>query len=799
MAQRIKTVAVLGSGVMGSGIAAHLAGVGLRTYLLDIVPPEFTEADQKKGLTQDDPAFRNKFALSNIAAAKKSKPPVFYNPADAEFITAGNFDDDLDKIAECDWVVEAVIERLDIKQQLFAKLDAIRKPGCLITSNTSGLSIEGMCQGRTEDFRKNFFVTHFFNPVRFMRLLELVPGKDTDLDAMNAFAKFGADVLGKGIVYGNDTPNFIANRIGTYGLMYTLHAMIEQGFTVGEIDALFGPASGRPKSAVFRTADLVGLDTLAHVAQNCYDSLTEDECRDTFKMPQFVNDMIEKGWLGSKTKGGFYKKIDGKICVLDYNTMEYKPKESVRADSIGAARGISDVGERVKKLVNGDDRFAKLAWESTARTLIYAANRLGEIADDVFNCDRAMRWGFGWELGPFETWDAIGVPQSVERMKAEGMPVPEIVTDMLAKGVTSFYGGTAVKPLFFDVQKKEEAPMEVDPRYITLAALKEKDKVLEKNNGATLYDMDDGVMLLEFHTKMNAVDDDIIAAMHSAINKAEDEGWNGLVIGNESKEAFSAGANIFAVMMAIQMGQWEQLEKMIDSFQQATLRMRQSDIPVVTAPAGLALGGGAEIAMGGDAMRPAAELYMGLVELGVGLIPAGGGCLEMLERFMAGAPDDPSFNPLPLIQGAFMNIGMAKVCVGAEEGRTFSMLRPHDQITLNPELLFHNAKETVLGMARAGYRQPRPAKFRLPGANGYTAIQWGLDGMARGGQITQHEFKIAGMLARVLCGGDTSMRVKVGQQHILDLEREVFLKLCGEPKSQERIQHMLTKNKPLRN
>ncbi len=799
MAQRIKTVAVLGSGVMGSGIAAHLAGVGLKTLLLDIVPPEFTEADQKKGLTQDDPAFRNKFALSNIAAAKKSKPPVFYNTEDAEFIHAGNFDDDLDKIAECDWIVEAIIERLDIKQQLFAKLDAIRKPGSLITSNTSGLSIKGMCEGRTDDFRQNFFVTHFFNPVRFMRLLELVAGEETNLDAMHSFAQFGADVLGKGIVYGKDTPNFIANRIGTYGMMYLLNAMVEQDFTIGEIDALFGPASGRPKSAVFRTADLVGLDTLAHVAQNCYDSLTEDECRDTFKMPQFVLDMIDKGMLGSKTKGGFYKKIDGKICALDWKTGEYAPKEKVRADSIGAARGVEDVGKRIKTLVNGTDRFAQLAWECTAQTLIYSANRLGEIADDVVNCDRAMRWGFAWDLGPFQTWDAIGVAESCERMAKDGYEVPKLVTEMLDKGVTSFYGGTAVKPLYYDVVKKEEVPKPVDARLITLAALKEQDKVLEQNAGATMYDMGDGVLLLEFHTKMNAVDDDIIAMIHKTIDKAEDEGWNGVVIGNEGKDAFSAGANIFAVMMAIQMGQWDQLEQMINSFQQSTLRLRQSDIPVVTAPAGLALGGGAEIVMGADRVRAFAELYMGLVELGVGLIPAGGGCLELLERFMEGAPDDPSFNPLPLIQGAFMNIGMAKVCVGAEEGRKFGMLRPHDQITLNKDRLFHDAKETALGMARAGYRQPRPAKFRLPGENGATAIRWFLDGMMRGGQITEHEYLMAGKLARVLCGGDTSCRVKVGQQHILDLERETFLSLCGETKSQERIQHMLTKNKPLRN
>ncbi len=660
MAQKIKRVAVLGAGVMGSGIAAHMAGVGLETLLLDIVPPELTEEDAAKGLNQDHKVFRNKFAATSLQKATKAKPPVFYNKQDVELIQVGNFDDDMARLADCDWIVEAVTESLPIKQKLFTAVDQHRKPGCLVTSNTSGLAIKSMVDGRSEDFARHFFVTHFFNPVRFMRLLELVKGEQTDQVAYDAFSTFGADVLGKGIVHGKDTPNFIANRLAMFGMSYALHVMERDGFNVQEIDAVFGPALARPKTAIFKLADLVGIDTLVHVINNCYDNLPDDDCRDYMKVP---------GWI----------------------------------------------------------------------------------------------------------------------------------TEMVDSGKTSFYGGTEVQPQYYDLGKKDHVDLPLDERHIRLPALKEAGKVVKKNAGATIYDAGDGILLLEFHTKMNAVDNDIIAMMHETLDLAEGEGWNGVVVANEDKTCFSAGANLFAVLMAINQRMFDALETMIKELQRATLRMRQSDIPVVTAPAGLALGGGAEVAMAGDAIRAHAELYMGLVELGVGVIPAGGGCLEMVERFMAGAPDDPSFDPLPNLKGAFMNIGMAKVSVGAEEARTLGMLRPHDGITLNRDLLIHDAKQTALGMARAGYRRPRPLKFRLPGASGAAAFRWFLDGMKRGSQITEHEFKIASKLVWILCGGDTSTRVKVTQQHILDLEREAFLSLCGEPKTQERMQYMLQKNKPLRN
>jgi 3-hydroxyacyl-CoA dehydrogenase len=793
MALKIKRAAVLGAGVMGSGIASHLAGVGIKTLLLDIVPPNLSEAEKGQR------AARNRFPASALEKAVKAKPPIFYNTDDAALIEVGNFEDDLGRIGDCDWIVEAVTENIEIKRALFAKVDAARKPGSVITSNTSGLSIRSMTEGRSDDFTRCFFVTHFFNPVRFMRLLELVAGERTDRDIFAAMAKFGADRLGKGIVFGKDTPDFIANRIGVFAMMYTVHIMLRDGFSIEEIDTIFGPPTGRPKSAVFRTADMVGLDTLCHVADHCYASLTQDEMRDVFKVPDVLREMVKRGWLGQKSKQGFYQKKGEEILALDYKTLEYRPAAKIKADCIGATKNIEDVGARLKAICSGEDRLAKLAWEVMARTVIYSANRLGEIADDVINCDNAMRWGFNWELGPFETWDALGLRASVERMERENLPVPGRVKEMLGSGATSFYGGTPGKPTTFDFGARAHKELPLDPRQIRIAALKEAEKVVRKSPGATLYDMGDGVLLLELHTKMNAVDNDVVSMLHQAVDLAEAEGWNGLVIGNEHKEAFSAGANLFAVLMAINNKQWDALEKLVRDFQRANLRLRYSDIPVVVAPAGLALGGGAEMTMGGDAIRAHAELYMGLVEVGVGLIPGGGGTLAMLERFCGNLPDDPGFDPLPFLKGAFQNMAMAKVSVGAEDARKLNMLRPHDGITLNRDLLLHDAKQMVLGMARAGYRRPRPMSFRLPGASGAAAFRWFLDGMRQGHQITDHEYKIASKLAWVLCGGDTSTRVKTPQQRILDLEREAFLSLCGEPKSQERMQHMLTKNKPLRN
>lgn len=799
MARTIKRAAVLGSGVMGSGIAAHLAGVGIKTLLLDIVPPSLSEEDQKKGLTTDHKAFRNRFASSNLEKAVKGKPPVFYNVDDVGLIEVGNFDDDLAKIRDCDWIVEAVTENLEIKRALFAKVDMIRKPGSLVTSNTSGLSIASMTEGRTPDFVQNFFVTHFFNPVRFMRLLELVAGEQTDRTSLDEMARFGADRLGKGIVFGKDTPNFVANRIGVYGMQYLLHAMLRDGFSVEEVDAVFGPATGRPKSAVFRTADLVGLDTMCHVADHCYASLTSDPERDIFKVPEHLREMVKRGILGQKTKGGYYKKQGDALLAIDPKTLEYHPSAKIKSDSLGAVRGLESPGEKIKSMVNATDKYGKLAWDAIAHTLIYSANRLGEIADDVVNVDNAMKWGFNWELGPFETWDAIGVKESCERMAREGMAVPRRVSEMLEKGRASFYGGSATTPTYFDFGKLAEAPVPIDPRSIRIAALKEQNQIVKENASASLYDIGDGVLLLEFHSKMNAVDADIVSLLHGAMDIAENEGWNGIVIGNEHKESFSAGANLFFLLMAIKQGMWSAVEKLVDDFQAANLRLRQCGVPTVAAPAGLALGGGSEVMMGADAIRAHAELYAGLVEVGVGLIPGGGGTLDMLERFCGNLPDDPSFDPLPFVKGAFTAIAMAKVSVGAEDARKLGLLKPSDGVTLSRDLLIHDAKQVVLGLARAGYRPPRPMSFRLPGPNGAAAFRWFLDTMRLGSHITEHEFKIASKLAWVLCGGETSTRHKVSQQRILELEKEAFLSLCGEPKSQERMQYMLEKNKPLRN
>ncbi|MCK5797886.1 MAG: 3-hydroxyacyl-CoA dehydrogenase/enoyl-CoA hydratase family protein [Deltaproteobacteria bacterium] len=799
MARKIQRVAVLGAGVMGTGIAAHLAGAGLDVMLLDIVPPKLGAEDKAKGLTENDQTFRNKFSTSALQKALKSRPPTYHDPQDATLITVGNFDDDLEKLADRDWIIEVIVENLDIKRGLFARLDEHRAAGTLITSNTSGLKIADMVEGRSDDFKKHFFVTHFFNPVRFMRLLELVAGEDTDPEVFDDMVRFGGEILGKGIVVGKDTPNFVANRIGTYGMLYLLHAMERDDFTVEEIDAVFGPPMGRPKSAVFRTGDMVGLDTLVHVADNCYDALPDDEERDTFKVPGYLTELVKRGWLGSKTGQGFYKKVGKEISALDYKTFEYKPKQSIRAASIGAVRKIDDVGERIKAFLAQDDKYAKLAWEATAKVLIYSANRMGEIADDVANIDNALKWGFAWDLGPFETWDALGVAETVARMEKDGMAVPASVKEMLAKGVTSFYGKSAAKPTHYDFATKAEAPLSRDPKHISLKALKEQDKVLEKNGGATLLDLGDGVLGVEFHTKMNAIDPDIISMLGKAIDRAETEGWTGVVVGNEDPQAFCAGANLFGVLAAVSMKKWDDLGTMIDDLHKVVARMRFSSIPVVVAPAGLALGGGAELAMAGDATRAHAETYMGLVEIGVGLIPSGGGCWALLERFCGNLPDDPGLDPLPAIKQAFTNIAMAKVSVGSDDARNLGFLRPVDQITFNRDHVLHDAKETVLGLARAGYRPPRPTMLRLPGENGATAFKWFVDGMTKGLHITEHEALIAGKLARILTGGDTTTRLKVGYEKIYELEKEAFLSLAGEKKTQERMQHMLQKGKPLRN
>jgi 3-hydroxyacyl-CoA dehydrogenase len=774
-----KTAAVLGAGVMGSGIAAHLAGAGLDVLLLDIVPP-------------DGKSPRNAFAENALKNALKAKPAPFFSPRDVERISVGNLEDDLARAGQCDIVIEVVKEDIEVKRALFARLEPLLAPHTIVTSNTSGLPIRLLMEGRSESLQRRFLVTHFFNPVRYMRLLEVVSGPKTDPAITDKVARFGADVLGKGIVFGNDTPNFVANRIGTFAIMHLIHLALEGGFTVEEVDAIFGPAMGRPKSAVFRTADVVGLDTLVHVADNCYRNLTSDERREDFKVPEVMRKMVEKKLLGDKTKGGFMKKTPEGIVTLDLGTLEYRPQQKAKFASVGATKGVSDPGERVKKLLSGDDKAAELARKVTYATLAYASHRLGEIAADVVNIDRAMRWGFGWDQGPFESWDALGVADTVAKMEAAGHAPAPWVKEMLASGRSSFYAeGT-----FWDAPNKAAQPVPVSPRDVQLPVVRKKGGVVFENDGATLYDLGDRVACLELHTKMNAIDADVIAMLHKSVDEAE-KNWDGLVVANHDAQAFSAGANIFLVLMAANQGNWKAIEDMTAQLQGGLARLKYARVPTVTAPFGLALGGGAEIALHGAACRAHAELYMGLVEAGVGLIPAGGGCKELVARALGELPDDA--DPFPFIRRIFMTIAMGKVSMSAEEARAMGLLREQDQITFNRDYLIEDAKQTALGLSRAGYRPARPRTFRTPGAGGYAAIRSSLQMMKEAHQISAHDVVVGSKLAWVLSGGAGSTTARITEEQMLTFEREAFVSLCGEEKTRERMQYMLMNNKPLRN
>lgn len=794
MSSRIRKVAVLGAGVMGAGIAGHLANAGIHALLLDIVPP--TPGPK------DDPtskSFRNRFAQGGIDRLRKDKPKPLLSMQALNLIEIGNFDDDMGRLAECDLVIEAVKEDLSVKQALFARVEAAIRPGTVVASNTSGLSIEGMTAGRGEDFAKNFLVMHFFNPVRYMKLLELVAGTKTDAAVMAKIHRFGEEVLGKGIVYGKDTTNFVANRIGVFGIMKTIEQMQKFELSVEEVDKIFGPAMGRPKSAVFRTADIVGLDTFAHVAKNCYDTLTHDEEREIFKAPAFIEQMLAKKMLGSKTGEGFFKKdrATGEIFSLDLNTLEYKPQIKVRFDSLGAVRGIDNVGERVAALIACDDKAAKFAEMVTLSVLAYSSRRIPEIADDVVNIDRGMRWGFGWDMGPFETWDAIGVQKGLDRMKELGLTPAPWVEKMLASGRTSFYAVDGLTDTFYHIDAAAAAPVVDNKRNLRIEHLKRGNKRIKQNFGASLWDMNDGVLLLEFHTKMNAIDDDIVSMMHEAIDVAERD-FRGLVIGNDAQN-FSAGANIMALLMAAKTGQFEAIRKLIVDFQNANQRMRFSQIPVVAAPGGLTLGGGAEVSMGANAIQARAELYMGLVEVGVGLIPGGCGNLQMLRNIYGPFANDPDFDSFPFLKKVFLQIGMAKVAESAEEAREMGMLKATDGISLNADFVLSDAKARVIGMAESGFTPPRPMTFRMPGRAAAATIDMLLYDMELNGQISAHDRLISNKLATVLTGGNCSPNTPVTENYLLELEQEAFLSLCGEEKTHDRVAFMLQNGKPLRN
>jgi 3-hydroxyacyl-CoA dehydrogenase len=786
----IRKAAVIGGGVMGRGIAAHLANARIPVVLLDIVPRPGEKDDV------NDPAFRNKLALNAIEAMKKEKPSAIYSTLDLDLITPGNVEDHLELLKECDWIVEAVPETMAIKTATFEKIEKNAGPDAIISSNTSGLSIKGMLEGRSESFKKRFIVTHFFNPVRYMKLLEIVPAEETDPAVTEAVVAFGRDVLGKGIVFGKDTTNFIANRIGVHGMMTIMHTMPKYGLSVEEVDAIFAKPMGRPKSAVFRTADVVGLDTFTHVAKNCYDTLTADEERSVFEVPSYMKTLVERGWTGSKAKQGFFKKVGKDILSLDLETLEYGPKKEFSYDSLNV-RG--DAAARVKGVVvNGKDKAAEFAKEVTLRSLAYSARRMGEIADDVVNIDKAMRWGFNWDLGPFQTWDAIGLEWGFNAMKEAGIAVPAWIETMVSSGHKSFYGWDGATPTYYDPATNAFKPFEKDEREISLEILKKQEGTkIFGNMGATLHDIGDGVALLEFHTKMNAIDDDIINMMHQAIDEVE-ANFEGLVIGNGS-DNFSAGANLMLVLMNARAGNWSDISMMIDRFQQANQRMRFSPKPVVAAPTGLTLGGGAEVSMGANAIQAAGELYMGLVEVGVGLIPGGSGTLQLLRNHYGRHATNKDVAPMAILQNVFMAIGMAKVATSAEEARELGFLSDTDIVTINRDHLLYRAKQRVLGMARAGFVAPRPMKFRLPGADGAATIETMLRSMESNNQISAHDRHIGVMLGRVLTGGDTTPNVLITEQKLLELEKEAFLSLCGEEKSQARMEYMLMNNKPLRN
>ncbi|MCQ5364454.1 3-hydroxyacyl-CoA dehydrogenase/enoyl-CoA hydratase family protein [Anoxybacillus salavatliensis] len=791
---RIKKAAVLGSGVMGSGIAAHLANVGIPTLLLDIVPKELTAEEQAKGWTLEHKQVRNRIVNQAVQRLLKQKPAPLMSKANLALIEVGNFEDDFHRLAECDWIIEVVVERLDVKKSVFEKVDEVRKQGSIVSSNTSGISIEAMAEGRSDDFKKHFLGTHFFNPPRYLKLLEVIPTKHTDPAVVTFMKQFGENVLGKGVVLAKDTPNFIANRIGTYGLLVTVREMMKGGYSVGEVDSVTGPLIGRPKSATFRTLDVVGLDTFIHVANNVFEKV-EGEEKEAFTVPSFMKTMVEKGWLGSKSGQGFFYKKGKDIFELNYETLEYEPTKKLKAPSVEMSKQAKGTANKLKALVYANDRAGQLLWNILSPTLLYSTKLLGEIADDIVAIDRAMKWGFGWELGPFETWDAIGVRQSVEKMKAEGRQVPSWVEDMLASGHETFYKHEHGRVSYYD--RGQYKPVEENEKVIHIHRLKEQKGVIKKNSGASLIDLGDDVALLEFHSPNNAIGFDIVQMINYALEEV-DRNYKGLVIGNQGKN-FCVGANLAMILMEAQDDNYFEIEMVVRQFQQAMMNIKYSSKPVVVAPFAMTLGGGTEICLPASRIQAAAETYMGLVEVGVGLIPGGGGNKELYIKHLSGMPNGVEFDLQKVANKVFETIAMAKVSTSAAEARELNFLNAQDGISINGDHLIHDAKQTVLALYESGYKPPVRKKIPVVGETGYATLLLGAQGMYHSGYISEHDLKIAKKLAYVIAGGSVPYGTEVDEQYLLDLEREAFLSLVGESKTQARMQHMLLKGKPLRN
>jgi 3-hydroxyacyl-CoA dehydrogenase len=804
MKRRIERAAVLGAGTMGARIAAHFANAGLPCLLLDIVPKDAASGD------------RNKLVTAGIDAAKKSKPASFFTSALASKISIGNFEDDLARVADADWIIEVVAENLEIKRSLLAKVAAVRKPGSIVTTNTSGLPVHSIAEGLPEEFQQHWAGTHFFNPPRYLKLVEVIPGPKTGPDVLQTLADFCDRRLGKGVVFAKDTPNFIANRIGTYSMLNALRLMEKLGMTVEEVDACTGPAVGWPKSATFRTADIVGLDVLMHVVRNIYETAPNDESREAYKVPAFVEEMAKRKWLGDKTGQGFYKPVKGgqgekEILTLDLNTMEYRPRQKARFASIEAGKSIDGTQERLRTLVaptfegQKGDKAQQFIWGGLSEMCLYAGRRMPEISGHIVDVDRAMRWGFGWELGPFQTVDALGLQAFVEQVKKEGRALPPIFEKALSAGRKSFYESEKTSTLVFDLASGGAQKVEDPAGIIILQSLKDAGREVERNSGASLIDLGDGVVCCEFHSKMNAIGADLIAMIHKGIKRLEGD-FDAMVIANQAAN-FSVGANLMLVLVGAQEQEWDDLHMAVKQFQNVNLAIKYAPKPVVSAPQGMALGGGCEISLHAAKINAAAEAYIGLVETGVGLIPGGGGTKEMLIRANENAASGEDLDLFHTLRPVFENIAMAKVGTSAEESRELGYLRCGDSVSMNRERLVADAKQTALAMVRSGWKPAAPSwqegaqttQIKVLGESFLSAAKMVIHLMVRGGYASDYDAHVARKLANILAGGALSAPQKVSEQYLLDLEREAFVSLLGEKKTQERIAHTLKTGKPLRN
>jgi 3-hydroxyacyl-CoA dehydrogenase len=812
MKRAIEKVVVLGAGTMGARIAAHVANAGVWCALLDMVPPEPNAEEKKRGLGVANPEVRNRIVRAGLAAAAKSRPAAFFTRGLEQRIVTGNFEDDLKLCAEADWIIEVVAENLEIKRALLARVAQFRKPGAIVSTNTSGLPVRSIAEGLPEEWQQHWAGTHFFNPPRYLKLVEIIPGPATHPDVIEALTEFCDHKLGKGVVIAKDTPNFIANRIGTYSMLNAIRLMGELGMTFEEVDACTGPALGWPKSATFRTADIVGIDVLQHVIRNIYDNIPGDESRELYRVPPLIEEMARRGWLGEKTGRGFYQRVkksggESEILTLDPAKMEYRPQQKARFAPIEAGKAIEDTRERLRMFVEPvlagkeADKARKFIWGVLSEMCLYAARRVPEISDSIVDVDRAMRWGFVWELGPFETWDAIGVEAMARQFEKEGKPLAPLVTQLISTGKKSFYQPAQGELSYFDLAGKSYKPVPQPEGILILKSLKDRAKEIEKNSGASLIDLGDGVVCCEFHSKMNAIGGDLIAMITKGLARLRTD-FDAMVIANQAVN-FSAGANLMLILMTAQEQEWDDLHLMVRQFQNVTLAIKHVPKPVVAAPQGLALGGGCEIALHATRIHAAAEAYMGLVETGVGLIPGGGGTKEMMIRANERAEGEEDLDLFHALKPVFENIAMAKVSTSGEEARELGYLRRADLVAMNQDRLVADAKQTALGLVRAEWRQTAPAptepSIRVLGEEFSAAAKLAVHMMLRGEYISEYDALVARKLAHVLSGGALTSAQLVSEQYVLDLEREAFVSLCGERKTQERIAHTLKTGKPLRN